>query len=50
MPNKMTQPNWINGYTYDELDNVYTEIENYFTETVLSQVLQKYDNLLDLNT
>ena len=49
MPNKMTPTNWVNGYTHDELDNVYAEIDSYFTETILSEVLMKYDNLLDLN-
>ena len=31
--------NWVNGYTHDELHNVYAEIVTYFTE----EVFEKYD-------
>ena len=50
MPNKMTQSNWVNGLTQKEQEKCYNEIVSYFTETILSEVLMKYDNLLDLNS
>jgi hypothetical protein len=35
--------NWVNGYTHDELHNVYAEIVTYFTEEVVREVFEKYD-------
>ena len=42
--------NWVNGYTHDELHNVYAEIVDYFTDEVVKEVLEKYNNSLDFNS
>ena len=46
----MTPSNWVNGYTHDELDNVYTEIVHYLKQETLSQLLEMHNNSLDFNS
>jgi len=40
--------NWVNNYTSEDINSMYNEIVNYFTEEVLKEVLSKYDNSLDI--
>jgi hypothetical protein len=42
--------NWVNNYTPETISFMYNEIVNYFTDQVLNEVLEKYDNSLDINT
>ena len=42
--------NWVNGLTLEEQQNYYNEIVDYFTDLVVQEVLEKYDNSLDFNS
>ena len=42
--------NWVNNYTQHELTQCYNEIVDYFTDEVVKEVLEKYNNSLDFNS
>lgn len=42
--------NWVNNLTPEEQSNCYNEIVTYFTDEVIREVLEKYNNSLDFNS
>ena len=42
--------NWINNLTPEQQQDCYHEIVDYFTNEVVHEVLQKYDNSLDFDS
>lgn len=39
--------NWVNDYDAQTLIEMYQQIDDYFTNEVVKEVLSKYDNSLD---
>ena len=35
--------NWVNNYTPEDINSMYNEIVNFFTEEVTREVLEKYN-------
>jgi hypothetical protein len=44
------KPNWINNLTPEQQQECYNQIVDYFTNEVVKEVLEKYDNALDFNS
>jgi hypothetical protein len=44
------KPNWINNLTPKEQEQWYSEVVNYFTDEVVEEVFEKYDNSLDFDS
>ena len=42
--------NWVEHLTPEQQQDCYHEIVNYFTDEVVKEVLEKYDNDLDFNS
>jgi hypothetical protein len=41
--------NWTDDYDDQTMNTMYQQIDNYFTETITSTVLEKYYNSVDNN-
>ena len=44
------KPNWTDDLTLEQQQDCYHEIVDYFTNEVVHEVLQKYDNALDFDS
>jgi hypothetical protein len=49
MKNATMKQNWISDLSPKEQEQWYGEVVNYFTDEVVEEVLDKYDNSLDLD-